>query len=468
VKEHRPLVLAVAAGVGGTLLVLLIPVARFAYDNTALHLALETSEGLIAAFLAFLAVHRYRASGRLQHLILGWVFSTLAFVNLVMSAGPLVSGSRPGEWLTWATVGLRLAVAVAFAAAAVAGRRDGPPRRALARTLVGATLGVAAVVAVAATAADALLGPPVDPARAPGGGTHPWVVGNPTVLVVQLLGVVLYAVAAERFTRQARATDDELLRFLGAGAVLSACSRLHYFLFPSLYSNYVYSGDVLRLGAYLFFLFGAAREIELYWRDQTRLAALEERRKLARELHDGLAQELSFIRSQTAAMAEGTRVPGIEQHLAAAAERALLESRRAVDALSDDTTTAEPLVQALRRAAEEVAARAGAIVDVRASGAPIASPAVHEALVGVAREASTNAVRHGGATALLLRVSDHGPLVRLTVADNGRGFDPVRTTWGYGLRGMQTRAQALGGELTVRSKADEGVTIEVELPHTPA
>lgn len=459
------MVVAVLLGAGLTVLVLLLPFARFAYENAALHLALETGEGLIAALLAYLFVHRHRATGRLQHLALAWVFSVLAFANLFLSAGPLVSErGRPGSWLTWATLDLRLVAVIALFAAAWSGRRLAPRGPELRRRLLLVTSVTMVVVALGATAAAVWLAEPVGPLLSPEARTRPSTLGHPLVTAVQLLGVALYAGAAVGFMRQATEQRDELLRWLGGGAVLGAFARVNYTLFPSLYSSFVYTGDVLRLGSYLFFLVGAAREIDAYWRDQTRLAAVEERSRMARDLHDGLAQELAFIRSQTAAMAAGMAIPGMEQHLSAAAERALAESRRAVQALSGDDTEGEPLVQALRRAAEDVTDRAGAAVAVDAADVPGVSREVHETLARVTREAANNAVRHGSAGNVSIHLRGEDGRLRLTVADDGTGFDPATVRRGYGLRSMRERVEGIGGEITVRSEPGQGSSVEVIVP----
>ncbi|HET9442362.1 MAG TPA: ATP-binding protein [Acidimicrobiales bacterium] len=472
VRDNVPLAAAVALGAGGTLFVTVLPFASFAYENPALHLALETAEGLIALLLAYLAAERYRATRRLQHVALAWVFSVLAFGNLVMSAGPLVAGgARPGGWLTWATLGLRLAGAGALFAAAWVGLRPSPPGRVVVRALAGGTVVAAALVGLGALAAGAGLGEPVGPGVAARSGTRPHIEGHPVVLAIQLVSIALYAGAAARFSRQAGDQGDELLRWVGAGAALAAFARLNYFLFPSLYSDFVYTGDLLRLASYLFFLVGAGREIHAYWRDQARLAAVEERRRVARDLHDGLTQELAFIRSQAASLAAGVSVPGMAAHLAAAADRALAESRRAVEVLSGGDH-AEPLAQALARAAEEVAGRAGAAVTVEAEGSHRTSRAAHEALTRVVREATTNAVRHGGARSVCLRLEpaagpDADGALRLVVRDDGLGFDPAAVTRGYGLRSMRERVEGLDGELAVRSAPGQGTVIEIRLPASP-
>ncbi len=456
--------LAIAMTIGGvhTLAVTLLPGLRLAYDKPALHLTLETAEGLIAALLAYLAGGRFRSTGRVDQLAMAWAFSVMAVVNLFLSAGPIaVLGSRPVGAVTWVAIGLRLVAIALLCLASLSKTRLAPRGRPLTKPLLLTTGAVAVTVMLAGVAADAWLKEAIDPTTPPTRG-QPGAGAHAVVSVVQLLALGLYVVAAAGFTRQSRKEGDELLRWLGAGAALGAFARLHYFLFPSLYSNWVYTGDLLRLGSYLFFLMGATREISAYWSDQARLAAVEERRRLARDLHDGLTQELAFIRSQTAAMAGGTVIPGMAAHLAAAAERALDESRHAVEALADDFEL--PLADKLRQAAEDVVTRAGATVELDVESAAPVPMITRDAMVRVVREATTNAVRHGGARYVVVRLAtDHGD-VRITVTDDGRGFDPAQVRAGFGLRSMRQRVEALGGELHVASAPGSGTTIEAALP----
>lgn len=185
---------------------------------------------------------------------------------------------------------------------------------------------------------------------------------------------------------------------------------------------------------------------------------------MARELHDGLAQELAFIRSQTAAMASGMPLPDMVGHVATAAERALEESRRAVETLAGGAPV--PLREAVRAAAEEVAARQGAKVevDVQASSIP---PTVAEALLRVVREATGNAVRHGAARRVTVRLGCDNRSLRLTIVDDGGGFAPEGVCQGFGLRSMRERVEALGGQLDVRSQQGRGTTVEAVVPTSP-
>jgi two-component system sensor histidine kinase UhpB len=181
------------------------------------------------------------------------------------------------------------------------------------------------------------------------------------------------------------------------------------------------------------------------------LAAQEaERRRIARELHDGVAQELAYIVAES------------DGPLAAAAERALDESRRAIAALTRPVD--EPLEVALVQAAEEVAGRVGVQLKVEVCEGATVSPDEREALIRIVREAITNAGRHGKAANVSVELSNgHGTLLR--IADDGTGFDPARTrVGGFGLVSMRERAEALGGRFTLFSEAGSGAKIEVRLP----
>jgi signal transduction histidine kinase len=188
----------------------------------------------------------------------------------------------------------------------------------------------------------------------------------------------------------------------------------------------------------------------------------EERRRLARELHDGLAQELAFIRSEGARLS-GTTDRGV-MRMATAAERALGEARMAISSLT--TPVGEPLDVTLRRAAEAVALRMGARVEVDCTGKPEVSTAARQALERIVREAASNAVRHGQARVLRVEINAYDRL-RVAVVDDGRGFKTTSAAQpdSFGMTSMRERTEAIDGRFTVRSAPGEGTTIEVILPN---
>jgi signal transduction histidine kinase len=282
------------------------------------------------------------------------------------------------------------------------------------------------------------------------------------LLVLQLVLVVVFAVAAFGFAR--RAEDDEpLLQALAAGCVLAATARLHFFLYPSLYSDLVHIGDVVRLGFYAVLLGGASQQIVLYWRSEAEAAATEERHRMARELHDGLTQELSFIRSQSLSLVDRGAHPDAARHIADAADRAVTEARRLLGLLADRTH--RTLEEALRLAAERVADRAGVEVEVRVSRASKIQSHAHEDLARIVAQATANAAEHGRANRVVIDVEPGGRGDLVTIQDDGAGFDPAGARPdGHGLRSMRERAEGLGGELRIRSDESAGTRLEVDLP----
>jgi signal transduction histidine kinase len=282
------------------------------------------------------------------------------------------------------------------------------------------------------------------------------------VLGFQVATLFLYAAAALGFLTRAERERDSLLLWVAVSAALSALARLNYFLFPSLYSEWVYVGDVFRLASYLALLVGISREMLAYQRGAADAAVFEERRRLARELHDGLAQELAFIRSEGARLT-GTSDRGV-MRIATAAERALGEARMAISSLT--TPVGEPLEITLGRAAEAVALRMDARVEVDCTGEPEIPTAARQSLERIVREATSNAVRHGHAK--LVRIEIHADdRLRIAIVDDGRGFKTTRDPRpdSFGLISMRERAEGMNAELKLRSTPGEGTTVEVVMPN---
>jgi signal transduction histidine kinase len=211
-------------------------------------------------------------------------------------------------------------------------------------------------------------------------------------------------------------------------------------------------------------LIGAAATAVVIQR-QRRAAAWaidEERQRIARNLHDGLAQELAFIRMETQRMA-ATQRDDRSARLALAAERALEESRGAIEELR--TAAHARFSVELTELADELATREGAHVSFEVDPAIELESRDRDALIRIMREAISNGVRHGQATELALELSrDNG--IRMAVRDNGVGFRPggPRRRGGFGLTSMRKRARALGGDVVVESAPGEGTLVKVTLP----
>jgi signal transduction histidine kinase len=454
---------AVAAAVF-TLAVVALPSVRFGYRAPALHVALETANALVALLVGFLVYGRFRQSRRTRELLLVLALCTVAVANLVLTAVPVaVAIGRGEDFSRWAAVGIRLLGTILLTAAALVPPTATVAKRRAKRAVL--TLAVAVgTVAVSGIVWGNELPPTVNPVVTLGDGSPPQLVAHPAVLAIQGVGAVLYGISAVAFTRQAGRAADELFRWMAAGCVLAAFARIHYLLFPSLYSEYVYSGDVLRLGFYLLLLAGAVREIGSYWALRTRAAVLEDRRRMARDLHDGLAQELSYIWSQSRTLTGGASAAAAVERIAGAAGRALDEARRAIAALSRPFD--EPFVRTLQRVADDVATRYDVKVHTALDPAFDVSPPEGEALVRIVMEAARNAVRHGRATEIDLTLT--AVPRSLAITDDGRGFStgPLAEGrgGGFGLVSMRERARALGGEFTVTSSPGAGARVLVTWP----
>ena len=451
-----------------TLVVSILPFLSFAYRSVEAHMAIETAAALVSALTAVLVYGRFRQTCRTSDLVLFAALLLFAGTNLAFSvAPPLLGIERSGGFSTWAPAFGRVASAAVFAWAAFAPDTRLPDETRAAREAALAVAGFLAVAGLVVALIGSSLPSAIDPALSPDSGHRPRIVGDPGVLVMQVVNMLLFTAAAFGFLRRAERTGEELSAWLAVAATVGAFARLNYLLFPSLYSEWVYTGDFLRLAFFALLFVGATREIARSQRAQAEAAVLEDRRRMAREIHDGLAQELAFIATHTQRL--GPRTFGrrddqavLVRQLRDAAQRALDESRAAIEVLSLPRN--EPLSEALCRAAENVAGRYGAHVHAQLDESVAVPRTVRDAMVRIVREAVTNAVRHGEAGTVELELRGPEPVV-LRIRDDGGGFDPASVRdGGFGLTSMRERAEALGGDFRIESSRDHGATVEVRLP----
>ncbi|MFB6671110.1 sensor histidine kinase [Streptomyces sp. NPDC056390] len=261
-------------------------------------------------------------------------------------------------------------------------------------------------------------------------------------------------------------------------------------------ASYVRHGQPLNPGAFIGPLLGAAVAVAtvigyqtLYRESERRrhlieeliatraeLAAAErtagtlaERERLAREIHDTLAQGLSSIQlllraAQRALPPQSPAAPHIEQARAAAQDN-LAEARRFVRALSPPDLENGSLAGALERLC---ATAPGLTVRFTESGTPAGLPTPYEvALLRIAQSALANTVRHAGAHRAEITLSFMDTAVALDIVDDGRGFDPASAPvgdGGFGLPAMRSRAESLGGTFTVESAPGQGTAVAITLP----
>ena len=199
-------------------------------------------------------------------------------------------------------------------------------------------------------------------------------------------------------------------------------------------------------------------------------AALEERQRLARELHDSVSQALYGIALNASAMAElfdvaPERARGLVDDVLHLSEAGLAEVRALIFELRPESLEQEGLVGALEKHAAAVQARHGLQVRLAASGEPELPQPAKEALYRVAQEALHNVAKHARARTLELTLEVTGGEVALVVADDGQGFDPHGEFPGrLGLRSMRERAAAVGGTLEITSAPGAGTRLSARVP----
>ena len=194
----------------------------------------------------------------------------------------------------------------------------------------------------------------------------------------------------------------------------------------------------------------------------------DERRRLARELHDGLGQTLTsaalFARSLElgAGEAAGTTVAELRRLV----EAALTETRTIMWRLRPADVEELGFEAALHRLAETFRRAHGVRVGVHLSSVDRLSQAVEAAAYRVAQEAMTNAVKHAGPSALSVMAGRRGSTLTVVVDDDGTGFDPSARLLspGAGILGMRERAAALGGRLDLESSPGRGTTVRLVVP----
>lgn len=450
----------VTAAVSGavTLVVALFPQLNFAYRVPNMRVAFAAAALLTVVLTGVLVVGRFLLRPRLTELILACSLAAFALSELLFITVPAVPDPTWRAAAVWSALGSASVGAGLFAVAALAPRhRLMRPGAALAGSAVLVTAALAAIVAVVVSFAAHLPKLPVIAAH--GALVRPDPGTDARLLTLELVVTTVYGLAANGFLRRSELFRDEFFGWLAIAAVLAAAAHINNLLYPSLYSPFFSLGDVFRLCFYAVLLAASAREIWVYWQATSEASVLEERQRIARDLHDGLAQELAYLLRH---LDSPDRATGEQmKNVLRAARRAQVEARMAITALT--SLPVQPLSTTVTQAVDEVAARDG--VRLRLDIAPDIrlSAERSEALVRIACEAVGNAARHSGSKLVHLSVECDGEHVRLRVRDAGRGFRPYVSREGFGLISMRERARLVGGDLRVSSILGGGSEVEAVL-----
>jgi signal transduction histidine kinase len=447
-----------AWGVGFVMVALILwsPYLATSVGLQLAHLVLVSLDSAIALFVAYLVHGRYIRYGALQDFLLTHALVLLAAAELGLAYVSAAGSNLVVELEAWFFLGMRLAGAVLIAWAAISG-----PRRS--RRPVSRQLFVLVPVAIAAVTFVALWTGVRQPLEGPSSGVPTLgtlLADQPAYLPPQVLAVLGFSIAFIVFAVRSTRHDDELHRWLGPALAFAALAGAGDVLSPRLLAEPIVNSELLRAVCYVLLLIGATRETRQYWNTRTHAAVEEDRRRLARELHDGVVQELLYIRSVSRGLTgdgESTR------RIVGACDRALDESRIAIQALGRPSD--ETLGSVLDRMATELAERYHVVLEVDLDRTILAGPTQQLAIMRITGEAISNAVRHGEATSMQLRLSRSGARRRLSIEDDGHGFDVsqrVSDNAGYGLTSMRERAQRLPGSFSVEARPGVGSMVIVE------
>jgi signal transduction histidine kinase len=217
-----------------------------------------------------------------------------------------------------------------------------------------------------------------------------------------------------------------------------------------------------------------ARQLTTAGKDRERLlrsgidASDAERRRIARDLHDGVVQDLAGTAFSVSAIARKPETSPETRETLVTAGTSLRSSLTSLRSLLAEIHPPDLHAEGLASALADLIAPAGAVgmqASVSVEGAETASSQDAALVWRVAQEAVRNAIRHSGASTLAVTVRGDGRTLTLEVVDDGTGFDPaaVRDPDRYGLRGLRSLVADSGGTLEVRSSPGEGTTVRMEV-----
>lgn len=461
-------VLVVAAIINGS--------ARLA--EPSLDLSLDTLTTVIAVVVAILAIARVRDREDAMPLFQAAAFVVLAvariarleprladLVELTATGGVAIEASR-----NIGLVAAALASVVLVAGGLSASRPTPPARRRLIIFGPAAALGVAIIVRriLALTGGAAETGQIVPAA------------GAVAVLQLGIAAMFVWAAKASFAAhRRGRLIGDA---YVVVALVLAAIAEVHATIDPQGSTGVLTVSDFFGLAFYVVLVVGLGVDVRgtvARLRDTSRIlairhdadlqrAALEERARLSRELHDGLAQDLWIAKLKLGRLTgladlspEARELAG---ELGAAVDAGLAEARQAVMALRlrDAGSFAELLAAYIDDFCDAFSVRAEFAFD---PDLPLFAPRTEAELMRIVQEALNNARRHADATVVRVEVHVVNHELHLSVADNGRGFQPGATRkGGFGLTSMRERASLIGGDLTIASQPEDGTRVELKLP----
>jgi signal transduction histidine kinase len=428
-------------------LFLAYPDLRTTYDLPALRLALDTGIMLAATIVAVLAGIRFSVEGRRLDLLLCAGFTTAAATSLCFAVAPVLGGDPVGTPEAWSAVAGRILALTLIAAAPWARGRLAARQWALRIALALVAVALTAVWLNARAAGASL--PDLDQGEA---------LPAPLVIAFALQGL-LSLLAVIGFGWRYRAYGEDLDRWIALAATLMLSADLHYVFTPVVASGVVSQGDFLRLLAYGLLLAGVWRAIRFA---EFGRAVAEERARVAREIHDGLAQYLFTISTHAAMLERGSAPDGTVRRLKDAAALAQQEARFAILALSSASGNA-PFDAALRRYLDVLTADGELAVELEVDPGVQLAPDEQIEVFRIVQEGLANVRKHAGAATAEVWIGRDGTRRLVRIRDDGAGFEPNGDGAGQGLKNMKLRASTIGGSLELGSTPGRGTALEVVL-----
>jgi signal transduction histidine kinase len=488
------LVVVVLGGI--TAVLLLDPSLNFVLYDRTLDVALSSLTTLAAAGLAALAMLRYRESARVSVLLQASGFVTLAILSgitvllvlLRLDGRAGLTVGLPEQLPLYAFSATWLTAAGIFVASGLSALHGSRGRTAHAWWLVTAPAVVLLTLMLlvypvrsrlpALISDDGIKLLVADP-----GAPIPLSEITPLAFGLALTTALLFIVGALIYRTVYRRHGPVADGFLCVALVIAAFAELQLSSFPAVYTGRVTTGYFLRLLAYGVLLLGIYSEQRADLRalraanaalDRMRVteierAALEERARVAREIHDGLAQQLWFAKLKFDRLAP--QVPSeagsLSEEVSQALDAAIIEARQATLTMRASVDQDLPLGDMIQRQVDDFVQRSGLRAELQAAPElPAAIQPRHQVeLLRILQEALTNVRRHADATVVRIRADVVDRALVLTVVDNGRGFDPgTAREDGLGLLGMEERARLIGGQLRVISAPSDGTQVQLTLP----
>jgi signal transduction histidine kinase len=453
----------------------------------AVDLVLDTIAAVVCIALTTLAWARFQerqVAAAVYHAAAFLALATAFGVAVLVSVGSAAGLAAPDQPQALVFAVSQLAAAILFVIAGISTRRrtygwhplwilTAPTLAVLLAALIGRWFGPLPSALEILTFTDATGLPHITPFGA----------------VVHVATSVLFFIGAYASRRLWRSNHAVIDGWIAVGLVFAGFAELHWTFYPSAHPGQVSTADLLRLACSACLLAGLASAFRASQRElrmanvelaglrdaEVERAAMEERTRLARELHDGLAQDLWLAKLRVGELVGMDGLPPEARRSAesavAAIDIGLADAREAVATLRSSSHDDAGFCNLVRRTAEDHGDRFGLRVEYTFEGTHTASISARTQaeVLRIVQEALSNVARHAGATVVGVRLVIRDDRITLRIADNGRGFDTKAIgREGYGLVSMRERASSIGGRLRISSRVGSGTPVALTAPVVPA